>query len=160
MCSRGSIHFSKQDRRSCAPRQPRGNAASGSRLELFETDLKVGQYQDHDSIVAERVVESVTLRTALTLPATSLRMKLTFLGTRGEIEARTRRHRMHTSLLVSYRGAREMSDCGLDWLGKLKRVAPNAIVLTHAHPDHAWGLKRGAPCPVYAPESTWQELQR
>jgi hypothetical protein len=32
-------------------------------------------------------------------------MELTFLGTRGEIDARTRRHWMHTSLLVSYRGA-------------------------------------------------------
>ena len=86
-------------------------------------------------------------------------MNLTFLGTRGEIEARTRRHRMHTSLLVSYRGASVMIDCGLDWLGKLKRVNPNAIVLTHAHPDHAWGLKRGAPYPVYAPQKTWRELQ-
>jgi phosphoribosyl 1,2-cyclic phosphodiesterase len=44
-------------------------------------------------------------------------------------------------------------------VGKLKRVNPSAIVLTHAHPDHAWGLKRGAPCPVYAPEKTWQELR-
>src|SRR5436305_3864671 len=86
-------------------------------------------------------------------------MKLTFLGTRGEVEARTRRHRMHTSLVVSYRGADVMIDCGLDWLGKLNRVDPNAIVLTHAHPDHARALKRGAPCPVYAPQKTWQELQ-
>ncbi len=86
-------------------------------------------------------------------------MNLTFLGTRGEIEARTRRHRMRTSLLVSHHGARVMIDCGLDWMGKLKRVDPNAIVLTHAHPDHAWGLKRGAPCPVYAPQKTWRELQ-
>jgi phosphoribosyl 1,2-cyclic phosphodiesterase len=86
-------------------------------------------------------------------------MKLTFLGTRGEIEARRRRHRMHTSLLVSYHGARVMIDCGLDWLGKLERVDPSAIVLTHAHPDHAWGLRNGAPCPVYAPQKTWQSLQ-
>jgi phosphoribosyl 1,2-cyclic phosphodiesterase len=85
-------------------------------------------------------------------------MKLTFLGTRGEIEARTRRHRMHTSLLVAYRGARVMIDCGLDWLGKVGRLNPDAIVLTHAHPDHAWGLKRGAPCPVFAPRETWQRL--
>ena len=41
-------------------------------------------------------------------------MKLTFLGTRGEIEARTRQHRMHSSVLVSYRGAKVMIDCGLD----------------------------------------------
>lgn len=66
---------------------------------------------------------------------------------------------MHTSLLVSYRGANVMIDCGLDWLGKLKRVSPSAIVLTHAHPDHAWGLKQGAPCLVYAIEKTWQELR-
>jgi phosphoribosyl 1,2-cyclic phosphodiesterase len=86
-------------------------------------------------------------------------MKLTFVGTRGEIEARTRRHRMHSSLLVSYRNSNVMIDCGLDWLGKLKRVDPSAIVLTHAHPDHAWGLRRGAACPVYATEKTWQELR-
>jgi phosphoribosyl 1,2-cyclic phosphodiesterase len=86
-------------------------------------------------------------------------MKLTFVGTRGEIEKRTRRHRMHTSLLVSYRAARVMIDCGLDWLGKLERINPSAIVLTHAHPDHAWGLRNGAPCPVYAPQKTWETLE-
>jgi phosphoribosyl 1,2-cyclic phosphodiesterase len=86
-------------------------------------------------------------------------MKLTFLGTRGEIEARTRRHRMHSSLLVSYRDAKVMIDCGLDWLGKFGRLRPSAIVLTHAHPDHAWGLKKGAPCPVHAPQKTWRTLQ-
>jgi phosphoribosyl 1,2-cyclic phosphodiesterase len=86
-------------------------------------------------------------------------MKLTFLGTRGEIEKRTRRHRMHTSLMVSYRSANVMIDCGLDWLGKFERLHPGAIVLTHAHLDHAWGLKRGASCPVYASQKTWQELQ-
>ncbi len=85
-------------------------------------------------------------------------MKLTFLGTRGEIEKRTRRHRMHTSLMVSYRGANVMIDCGLDWLGKFERLRPSAIVLTHAHPDHAWGLKNGAPCPVHAPQKTWETL--
>jgi ribonuclease BN (tRNA processing enzyme) len=57
-------------------------------------------------------------------------MKLTFIGTRGEIEARTRRHRMHSSLLVSYRRANVMIDCGLDWLGKIALHHPDAIVLT------------------------------
>ena len=87
-------------------------------------------------------------------------MKLTFLGTRGEIEARTRRHRMHTSLLVSYRGGNVMIDCGLDWLGKFERLQPSAIVLTHAHPDHAWGLQHGASCPVHAPQKTWRTLKK
>jgi phosphoribosyl 1,2-cyclic phosphodiesterase len=87
-------------------------------------------------------------------------VKLNFLGTRGEIEARTRRHRMHTSLLVSHRRRKVMIDCGLDWLGKFEQFHPDAIVLTHAHPDHAWGLQNGAPCPMYAPEKTWQTLKR
>jgi phosphoribosyl 1,2-cyclic phosphodiesterase len=73
-------------------------------------------------------------------------MKLTFIGTRGEIDLRTRRHRMHTSLLVSYRAANVMIDASLDWLGKLKRVSPSALVLTHAHPDHAWGFGERMEC--------------
>lgn len=85
-------------------------------------------------------------------------MKLTFLGTRGEIEARTRRHRMHTSLEVGYRRRRVMVDAGADWLGELDDVAPHAIVVTHAHPDHAWGLEQGAPCPVWAPDVVWDEI--
>jgi phosphoribosyl 1,2-cyclic phosphodiesterase len=67
---------------------------------------------------------------------------------------------MHTSLMVSYRGADVMIDCGLDRLGKFKRLHPSVIVLTHAHPDHAWGLKNGAPCPVHAPQKTWETLTR
>ena len=86
-------------------------------------------------------------------------MELTFLGTRGEIEKRTRRHYMHTSLLVSYGDAGVMIDCGLDWLGKFERLRPSAIVLTHAHPDHAWGLRNGAPCAVHAPQKTWETLR-
>jgi ribonuclease BN (tRNA processing enzyme) len=70
-------------------------------------------------------------------------VNLKFLGTRGEIDARTRRHRMHTSLLVAYRGANVMIDAGLDWLGKLERVSPSAIVLTHAHPRSCVGIETG-----------------
>ena len=79
---------------------------------------------------------------ALARVVLSFLMKLTFLGTRGEAEARTRRHRMHSSLLLSYRRAKVMIDCGLDWLRKFERLHPDAIVLTHAHPDHARGLPR------------------
>ncbi len=86
-------------------------------------------------------------------------MKLTFLGTRGEIEARTSRHRMHSSLMVSYRGKKVMVDCGTDWLGQINDLGPAAIFITHAHPDHAWGLKGGAPCPVYAPEEAWRLME-
>ena len=85
-------------------------------------------------------------------------MKLTFLGTRGNIEARTDRHRRHTSLEVSYRGKRVMIDCGGDWRGELDELRPGAVILSHAHPDHAFGLKDGAPCPVYATEEAWEQI--
>lgn len=85
-------------------------------------------------------------------------MKLTFLGTRGETDARTRRHRRHASLLVEYRGGRVMIDCGADWRGRTDEINPHGIVLTHAHPDHAWGLDAGAPCGVWATRDTWEDI--
>jgi phosphoribosyl 1,2-cyclic phosphodiesterase len=87
-------------------------------------------------------------------------MKLTFLGTRGNIEAKNRRHRMHTSLLVAYRRIRVMIDCGETWLGKLDGLSPYAIVVTHAHPDHVGGLKEGVKCPVYATAQAWSAMVR
>ncbi|HSX12191.1 MAG TPA: MBL fold metallo-hydrolase [Rhabdochlamydiaceae bacterium] len=87
-------------------------------------------------------------------------MIIKFLGTRGEIEAKTRRHRMHTATLFSYRGKKVMVDCGKNWLGRFQRYQPDHIVLTHAHPDHAWGLKNGSPCPVWATQETWDLIKR
>lgn len=87
-------------------------------------------------------------------------MELTFLGTRGETEVRSRRHGRHSALLVEQDGARIMVDCGTDWLHRLGGIDPTAIVLTHAHDDHAAGLARGAPCPVYATAATWRVLRR
>jgi phosphoribosyl 1,2-cyclic phosphodiesterase len=53
-----------------------------------------------------------------------------------------------------------MIDCGADWLREVNRVGPDAIVLTHAHPDHVDGLRNGAPCPVYAPAAVWRVIER
>lgn len=86
-------------------------------------------------------------------------MKLTFLGTRGCIEARSRLHRMHSCCCVSYRGRGVLIDCGEDWAGRLEELRPRTIVLTHAHPDHAWALKGGAPCPVYATPESWEAME-
>lgn len=86
--------------------------------------------------------------------------RLTFLGTRGEIDRRSARHRRHSSLLVQYGDCRIIIDCGRDWSGRLDRLAPTALLLTHAHPDHAGGLREGAPCPVYATEETWALIGR
>lgn len=51
-----------------------------------------------------------------------------------------------------------MVDCGADWRGELERLRPPAIVLTHAHPDHAQGLRDGAPCPVWATDEAWKGI--
>lgn len=85
-------------------------------------------------------------------------MKLTFLGTRGYIDLRTERHGRHTSTMVEHKGRRVMLDCGEDWLDRFQDLSPQAILVTHCHPDHAWGLKRGAPCPVWASAETWANI--
>lgn len=76
-------------------------------------------------------------------------MELRFLGTRGEIDIRSRTHRRHSSLLLTAANGRVMIDCGLDWSSAKWRLAPQAILLTHAHLDHAGGLRDGSPCPVF-----------
>jgi hypothetical protein len=82
-------------------------------------------------------------------------MMLTFLGTRANIHAITRRYRRHSVLLVEHHSRRVMIDCGHDWLHRVELVWPDAIVVTHAHPYHPWGLKQGAHCPVYATAASW-----
>lgn len=86
-------------------------------------------------------------------------VKITFLGTRGYIKSKTRRHKRHTSTLIDYQGTRLMVDCGEDWLGKFEKYKPDAILITHAHPDHAGGLKLGAPCPVYGSQISYELIK-
>ncbi len=65
---------------------------------------------------------------------------------------------MHSSMAVSYDGIRLVIDCGEDWLGQVSSWQAEAILVTHAHPDHAGGLRQGAPCPVYATAESWEIL--
>jgi len=86
-------------------------------------------------------------------------MRLTFVGTRANISRRTRQRQRHAALLVAEGGSRVLVDCGADWLGGFEALRPEAIVLTHAHSDHACGLAAGASCPVYATAETWARLR-
>lgn len=72
-----------------------------------------------------------------------------FLGTRGYIEESSPRHRMHSALLLSLGGKRLLLDAGETWKGHLHRLRPDWIAITHAHPDHAFGLAEGTDVPVY-----------
>jgi phosphoribosyl 1,2-cyclic phosphodiesterase len=85
-------------------------------------------------------------------------MRLTFLGTRGNIQATSRLHRRHSAVVVSGGGTRVLIDCGKDWLERLWRLHPAAILISHAHPDHAAGLRNGAPCAVYATAESWRAM--
>lgn len=85
-------------------------------------------------------------------------MKVRFLGTRGYIKGKSSRHARHTATLIEYKGKRVMIDCGLDWIEKVWKIKPDAIAITHAHPDHAWGLRNGSPAPVFATQQSWQAM--
>jgi len=82
-------------------------------------------------------------------------MELIFIGTKGNIEESSKKHKMHTSLLINYHKTRLLVDCGLSWLNKFEDYNPSHILLTHAHPDHVFGLREGAPCKVWATKITW-----
>jgi hypothetical protein len=57
-------------------------------------------------------------------------IELTFLGTRGEIKIRSRRHFRHSALLVRLGHAPVMIDCGADWLDHRATAAFDCVLLT------------------------------
>lgn len=60
--------------------------------------------------------------------------------------------------MVTGGGGRVLIDCGEDWLGRVGDLRPDAILISHAHDDHAAGLRRGAPCGVYASAEAWRAM--
>lgn len=86
------------------------------------------------------------------------RLQARFLGTRGYIEESSALHRMHSALLLSCGGRRLLLDAGENWKGRLRRLHPDWIAITHAHPDHAFALAEGTDVPVYASAASCERL--
>ncbi len=81
---------------------------------------------------------------------------LIFLGTKGEIEEKSRRHKYHSSILMIKDNFRLMIDFGLIHRDNLQKIKPDAVLITHAHPDHYIWTKKGyeTDIPVYVTKST------
>lgn len=85
-------------------------------------------------------------------------MQIQFLGTRGGIKIRSEKHYNHTSTLLKFGHSSILIDAGLDWVGKIGKLKIDAILITHAHPDHVGALRGSAPCPVYATQAVWDVI--
>lgn len=83
-------------------------------------------------------------------------MRITFLGTTGYIDISSPLHALQAATLISFRRTTVMLDCGEDWLDRVGELKPDGIAITHGHPDHFFGLKHGAPCPVWATHDSWE----
>lgn len=67
---------------------------------------------------------------------------------------------MHSALLLSCAGKRLLLDAGSTWAGRLNALRPDWIAITHAHPDHAFGLEEGTNVPVYVSAASYDLLER
>ena len=79
-------------------------------------------------------------------------MLLRFFGTKGYVDAKSRSHAGHSAFTVEAAGFRLLCDFGENRRGQLAKIAPDAVFVSHAHPDHAWGLAEGTDVPVLASE--------
>jgi len=70
------------------------------------------------------------------------KMIIKFLGSKANIEEYTQRHKYNSSLLIIKNKFRLLIDYGEIQKKNLDKLKPNAILITHAHPDHyVWTKK-------------------
>lgn len=84
-------------------------------------------------------------------------VRLTFLGSKGEIEESNDKHRYNASLLLESGGKRLLIDYGKLRKYTLEDLHPDAILITHAHPDpYAWLYEDiQTQIPVYLTKETY-----
>lgn len=86
-------------------------------------------------------------------------MRLHFYGTKGYVEESSRAHSGHSAFVLEAKGFRLLCDFGENRKGMLEKIRPDAIFVSHAHPDHGWGLWEGTERPVYASAVTHELLR-
>jgi len=86
-------------------------------------------------------------------------MIITFLGTKGNIEESSAKHKNVSSILLYHRPHRILIDLGKDYDTLPENVTE--ILITHAHPDHSYGLKqKQINVPVYVNKFTNKKLSK
>lgn len=85
-----------------------------------------------------------------------MKTELIFLGTKGEIEEEARGHKYHSSLLIIHDKTKILIDYGTGQKN-LDKINPDAIFITHAHPDHyIWTMeKHKTKIPIYLTKETY-----
>jgi len=87
-------------------------------------------------------------------------MIIEFKGTRGGIEEFSKKHKYHSSLLIKENQFKLLIDYGEEHKDELKKIRPNWILITHAHPDHAFGLKeQEINVPVYLTKFSYDYIK-
>jgi len=86
-------------------------------------------------------------------------VRLQFYGTKGYVEESSRAHAGHSAFVVEAEGFRLLCDFGENRKGMLSKIRPDAVFVSHAHPDHGWGLWEGTDLPVYASAVTHELLR-
>lgn len=85
-------------------------------------------------------------------------MILKFLGSKANVEEYSNKppHKYHSSLLIEYKKFKLLIDHGTMSKKTIGEINPNAVLITHAHPDHyIWALKdEKTKIPVYASKET------
>lgn len=82
--------------------------------------------------------------------------RLVFPGTKANVEEESEQHRYNASLLIKGGNKKVLIDYGLRHPEALDRLSPDAVLITHAHPDHyIWTVKDlKSDIPVYATKET------